>query len=42
MNSRVALEASLDKASYSHGETVKVTVAVNNSSHKTVRRIKVL
>ncbi|XP_077296145.1 phosrestin-2-like [Arctopsyche grandis] len=38
---KVALEASLDKASYSHGEPVKVTVAVNNSSHKTVRRIKV-
>ncbi|XP_012548031.1 phosrestin-2-like isoform X1 [Bombyx mandarina] len=39
---RVELEAWLDKAMYSHGEPVKVSVAVANHSSKTVRRIKTL
>lgn len=38
---RVSLEASLDKAIYSHGEPVQVHVCVHNNSSKTVRRIKV-
>lgn len=38
---RVCLEASLDKAIYSHGEPVKVRVRVRNASGKTVRRIKI-
>lgn len=38
---RVSLEASLDKAIYSHGEQVRVRVCVHNNSSKTVRRIKV-
>lgn len=38
---RVSLEASLDKAIYSHGEPVRVRVRVHNASGKTVRRIKV-
>jgi len=38
---RVELEASLDKATYHHGEPILVTVTVNNNSGKTVRRIKV-
>lgn len=38
---RVELEASLDKAVYSHGEPILVNTAVHNNSGKTVRRIKV-
>lgn len=38
---RVELEASLDKATYHHGEPVTVTVTIRNNSGKTVRRIKV-
>ncbi|PSN49983.1 hypothetical protein C0J52_08761 [Blattella germanica] len=38
---RVELEASLDKAVYSHGEPILVNMAVHNTSGKTVRRIKV-
>jgi hypothetical protein len=38
---RVELEASLDKAVYSHGEAILVNTAVHNNSGKTVRRIKV-
>nr|CAD7423892.1 unnamed protein product [Timema monikensis] len=38
---RVELEASLEKAVYSHGEPLLVNVAVHNNSSKTVRRIKV-
>lgn len=38
---RVELEASLDKAVYSHGEPILVNTAVHNNSNKTVRRIKV-
>ena len=38
---RVELEASLDKAVYSHGEPILVNTAVHNNSSKTVRRIKV-
>ncbi|XP_041974156.1 arrestin homolog isoform X2 [Aricia agestis] len=39
---RVELEAWLDKATYSHGESVVVSVLVSNNSSKTVRRIKTL
>ncbi|XP_072935257.1 arrestin homolog [Epargyreus clarus] len=39
---RVELEAWLDKATYSHGESIHVGVIVSNHSSKTVRRIKVL
>ncbi|XP_050663852.1 arrestin homolog [Leptidea sinapis] len=39
---RVELEAWLDKATYSHGESVNVSVVVANHSGKTVRRIKIL
>lgn len=38
---RVTLEASLDKAIYSHGEQVLVRVLIRNNSGKTVRRMKV-
>ena len=38
---RVELEASLDKAVYSHGEPIIVNMAIHNNSSKTVRRIKV-
>nr|CAD7456311.1 unnamed protein product [Timema tahoe] len=38
---RVELEASLERAVYSHGEPLLVNVAVHNNSSKTVRRIKV-
>lgn len=37
----VMLEASLDKAIYSHGEEVLVTLQIRNYSNKTVKRIKV-
>ncbi|XP_028175823.1 arrestin, lateral eye-like, partial [Ostrinia furnacalis] len=37
---RVELEAWLDKATYSHGESIGVSVVVANNSSKTVRRIK--
>ncbi|XP_045510115.1 arrestin homolog [Colias croceus] len=39
---RVELEAWLDKATYSHGEAVNVSVVIANHSSKTIRRIKVL
>ncbi|CAK1599437.1 unnamed protein product [Parnassius mnemosyne] len=39
---RVELEGWLDKATYSHGESVNVSIVVGNHSSKTVRRIKVL
>ncbi|KAL0896046.1 hypothetical protein ABMA27_012027 [Loxostege sticticalis] len=39
---RVELEAWLDKATYSHGESINVSVVVVNNSSKTVRRIKTL
>ncbi|KPI95438.1 PREDICTED: arrestin homolog [Papilio xuthus] len=39
---RVELEGWLDKATYSHGESIHVTIVVSNHSSKTVRRIKVL
>ncbi|XP_053601638.1 arrestin homolog [Plodia interpunctella] len=39
---RVELEAWLDKATYSHGESINVSVIVANHSSKTVRRIKTL
>ncbi|KAG6465280.1 hypothetical protein O3G_MSEX015045 [Manduca sexta] len=39
---RVELEAWLDKAAYSHGESIKVSVVIANHSSKTVRRIKAL
>lgn len=38
---RVELEASLDRASYCHGDPIRVHVAVHNNSSRTVRRIKV-
>ncbi|KAI5630783.1 hypothetical protein NE865_16505 [Phthorimaea operculella] len=37
---RVELEAWLDKATYSHGESISVSVIISNQSSKTVRRIK--
>ncbi|XP_026324016.1 beta-arrestin-1-like [Hyposmocoma kahamanoa] len=39
---RVELEAWLDKATYSHGESISVSIVVANHSSKTVRRIKTL
>ncbi|XP_026484844.1 arrestin homolog [Vanessa tameamea] len=39
---RVELEAWLDKATYSHGESIAVSVVISNHSSKTVRRIKAL
>ncbi|XP_013183432.2 arrestin homolog [Amyelois transitella] len=39
---RVELEAWLDKATYSHGESINVSVVVANHSSRTVRRIKTL
>ncbi|KAG7303917.1 hypothetical protein JYU34_010830 [Plutella xylostella] len=39
---RVELEAWLDKATYSHGESLHVGLVVANHSSKTVRRIKAL
>ncbi|KAJ2946647.1 hypothetical protein O0L34_g12704 [Tuta absoluta] len=39
---RVELEAWLDKATYSHGESISVSVIISNQSSKTVRRIKAL
>ncbi|CAH2100318.1 unnamed protein product [Euphydryas editha] len=39
---RVELEAWLDKATYSHGESIAVSVVISNNSSKTVRRIKAL
>ncbi|XP_030764416.1 arrestin homolog [Sitophilus oryzae] len=38
---KVFLSASLDKAIYSHGEEVRVSVHIRNNSTKTIRRIKV-
>ncbi|XP_046615319.1 arrestin homolog [Neodiprion virginianus] len=38
---RVGLEARLDRAIYSHGDSIFVHVNVNNNSSKSVRRIKV-
>nr|QDR50908.1 arr2-like protein [Heliconius melpomene] len=38
---RVELEAWLDKATYSHGESIAVSVVVSNHSSKTGRRIKI-
>ncbi|XP_066246741.1 arrestin homolog [Euwallacea similis] len=38
---KVMLSATLDKGIYSHGEEIKVSVQVKNSSNKTIRRIKV-
>lgn len=38
---RIQLAASLDKAIYSHGENINVTVQVSNYSNKAIRRIKV-
>ncbi|XP_030381808.1 uncharacterized protein LOC115629478 [Scaptodrosophila lebanonensis] len=38
---RVGLRASLDKAWYTHGEEVNVTVNIRNDSRKTVRKVRV-
>ncbi|KAM7348216.1 beta-arrestin-1-like isoform 1-T2 [Cochliomyia hominivorax] len=38
---RVGLRASLDKAWYTHGEDVCVTINIRNDSRKTVRKIRV-
>ncbi|KPJ06628.1 Beta-arrestin-1 [Papilio machaon] len=38
---RVELEGWLDKATYSHGESINVNIIVSNHSSKTVRRIKI-
>ncbi|XP_069965994.1 uncharacterized protein [Bactrocera oleae] len=38
---RVGLRASLDKAWYTHGEDVCVTVNIKNDSRKTVRKVRV-
>ncbi|XP_028050485.1 arrestin homolog isoform X2 [Monomorium pharaonis] len=39
---RVRLEAGLDHAIYEHGDSINVHVNVNNTSNKSVRRIKVI
>ncbi|KAL1131410.1 hypothetical protein AAG570_011027 [Ranatra chinensis] len=39
---KITLEASLDKADYQHGDSIHVTLAINNTTNKTIRRIKVL
>ncbi|CAH2068279.1 unnamed protein product, partial [Iphiclides podalirius] len=39
---RVELEGWLDKATYSHGESINVSIVIGNHSSKTVRRIKTL
>ncbi|XP_054729378.1 uncharacterized protein LOC129238377 [Anastrepha obliqua] len=38
---RVGLQASLDKAWYTHGEEICVTVNIKNDSRKTVRKVRV-
>ncbi|XP_037883717.1 uncharacterized protein LOC119633938 [Glossina fuscipes] len=38
---RVGLKASLDKAWYTHGEEICVTINIRNDSRKTVRKIRV-
>ncbi|KAK5650679.1 hypothetical protein RI129_001708 [Pyrocoelia pectoralis] len=38
---RIELKASLDKAIYSHGEEIEISVQIRNLSSKTVKRIKV-
>lgn len=38
---KLELEASLDKAVYSHGQPIRVNVALHNNSNKTVRKMKV-
>lgn len=38
---RVGLRASLDKAWYTHGEDVCVTINIRNDSRKTVRKVRV-
>ena len=38
---KLQLEASLDKAVYSHGDPVIVHLQLHNNSNKSVRRIKV-
>lgn len=38
---KVKLEASLDKAVYSHGDSIQVNVSITNETKKTVRRLKV-
>uniref|UniRef100_A0A1A9W1Y5 Arrestin C-terminal-like domain-containing protein n=1 Tax=Glossina brevipalpis TaxID=37001 RepID=A0A1A9W1Y5_9MUSC len=40
-NGRVGLKASLDKAWYTHGEEICVTINIRNDSRKTVRKIRV-
>ncbi|CAG9856235.1 unnamed protein product [Phyllotreta striolata] len=38
---KICLTASLNKAIYSHGENVNVTINIQNNSNKTVKRLKV-
>ncbi|XP_057659068.1 arrestin homolog isoform X1 [Diorhabda carinulata] len=38
---KICLTATLDKAVYSHGEYVKVTIHINNNSNKSVKRLKI-
>lgn len=38
---KVTLEANLDKAIYTHGDPIHVSISVRNTSKKAVRRIKV-
>ncbi len=37
----IKLEAALDKAVYSHEDTVNVTLSINNETKKNIRRLKV-
>ncbi|XP_022663592.1 phosrestin-2-like isoform X2 [Varroa jacobsoni] len=38
---RLALEATLNKAAYEHGEAIRVKISLVNSSHKSVKHVKV-
>lgn len=39
---KIKLEASLDKAVYSHGDTIQVSVSIVNETKKSIRRLKVI
>jgi hypothetical protein len=38
---RVRLEASLDRATYNHGDSIAVQINVTNNSNKSIKRIEV-
>lgn len=38
---KVKLEASLDKSFYSHGDSIKVNIAIGNNTKRSIRRIKI-